>query len=185
MTRTQTRHLTRQRHQAVRDLAHININLLVNTLTEHAGGYPTGSDEPPVTGGGAHMVIDGERIPATTVEITALSDDKAEAALARFQQLLRRVESDCAELAKIHDFWTGTTHDTPGQVDNTDGCDVCHKAGGWEPVHRKNTTVGGLLDQPVSLGRWAYDFARKLGRLPSKDETLAHLEGRRIRVHHG
>lgn len=51
----------------------------------------------------------------------------------------------------------------------------------WEPVHR-TTDLGGLLDRPYRLGLWAYKFTRTNGRLPSIDETTAHVEGRRVRV---
>lgn len=51
----------------------------------------------------------------------------------------------------------------------------------WEPVHR-TTDIEGLLPRPYSLGRWAYDFARRNGRLPSEREATLHVEGRTVMV---
>lgn len=69
--------------------------------------------------------------------------------------------------------------------DNRRGSDECaitrELAGRYEPVHRVSD-CGGILPEPVPLGRWVYDFVRRLGRKPTKGEMERHHQGRTIRV---
>lgn len=58
------------------------------------------------------------------------------------------------------------------------GCWALNRVGGWEPVH---ATV--IIDgQPYALGRWAYDYQRRLGTLPTLAHCRAHIEGRKVFV---
>jgi hypothetical protein len=61
------------------------------------------------------------------------------------------------------------------------GCDVMAKVDVFEPVHRTGD-VGGRLSRPMALGKWAYEFVLNTGQLPSREQTRARVEGRRVRV---
>lgn len=41
--------------------------------------------------------------------------------------------------------------------------------------------VNGTLPNRMRLGRWAYDFVRDTGHLPSMEQIEAHIEGRQVR----
>lgn len=71
--------------------------------------------------------------------------------------------------------------DVDDQVDPAPGCWLMGLVGVWEPVHRTGD-VGGRLKEPRPLGKWAYDFVRSTGELPTREQARAHAEGRRIRV---
>lgn len=103
----------------------------------------------------------------------------------RVDELLERIHRDASELAGITKRWTTTATDKPTTPDD-DGCEVVARvtgAGGgaaWEPIH-VISSVGGLLDRQHRLGRWAYDFIRTSGRLPTRQEITAHVAGKRVR----
>jgi hypothetical protein len=61
------------------------------------------------------------------------------------------------------------------------GCAVMARVNVFEPVHRTGD-VGGRLKRPVALGKWAYEFVLNTGQLPSREQTRAHADGRRVRV---
>ena len=51
----------------------------------------------------------------------------------------------------------------------------------WEEVYREST-VSGNLRREYRLGRWAYEFVRRSGRIPTLGEISAHVEGRKVRA---
>ncbi len=69
----------------------------------------------------------------------------------------------------------------PDDLNPEPGCVVMAKVGVWEPVH-VISTVKGKLKEPAPLGRWAYEFVRATGTLPSREQARAHADGRRIRL---
>lgn len=73
----------------------------------------------------------------------------------------------------------------PDRPDADPGCWAMARVGGWEPVHRV-TDLADILDRPLDeprpLGRWAYDFARRVGRLPSIEECRRRRDGRKVMV---
>lgn len=90
--------------------------------------------------------------------------------LADAERALHAARNRLATLATIQD---------PGNLRPTQpGCWALNRIGAWEPVHRR-TIIDG---EPRDLGRWAYDFHRTTGRLPSLDECRRHQDGRKIRV---
>lgn len=58
------------------------------------------------------------------------------------------------------------------------GCWALNRVGGWEPIHATINIDG----QPYALGRWAYDYQRRLGTLPPLIHCRAHIEGRKVFV---
>lgn len=48
-----------------------------------------------------------------------------------------------------------------------------------EPMHRFSD-VGGVLPIRMRLGRWAYDFVRDTGDLPTMPQIEAHVNGERV-----
>ncbi len=71
--------------------------------------------------------------------------------------------------------------DADDQVESAPGCWLMGLVGVWEPVHRTGD-VGGRLKEARPLGKWAYDFVRTTGELPTREQARAHAEGRRVRV---
>lgn len=57
-------------------------------------------------------------------------------------------------------------------------CAAMARVGTWEPFHRNHT----IDNKIVPLGRWAYDFARAMHRMPTIEECKARAEGRRVRI---
>ena len=65
------------------------------------------------------------------------------------------------------------------------GCWAMGRIGAWEPVlcvTDLSTVLGHPLDEPRPLGRWAYDFAKRAGRLPTVDECKRRQLGQRVMV---
>lgn len=52
----------------------------------------------------------------------------------------------------------------------------------FDETYQASTTVGGRLDRPYRLCRWAYDFVRKVERLPTDAEVQLHADGRTVFV---
>jgi hypothetical protein len=59
------------------------------------------------------------------------------------------------------------------------GCWAMARIGHWEPIHRYTVHVNG---QAYALGRWAYDFTRNVGRLPTVAECERHSRGQQVRM---
>ena len=56
------------------------------------------------------------------------------------------------------------------------GCSVMAQVGVYEPV--LVVAPKGMIGKP--LGRWAYGFVLRVGRLPTLDECTARAQGRRV-----
>lgn len=106
--------------------------------------------------------------------------------------LLERVARSADEAARIVTRWAVALPVKADELQQLErqadpGCEVVGRiarANGpahWEPVH-STTDLGGLLDRKYRLGRWAYDFARANGRLPTVAETTSHVGGGRVMV---
>lgn len=63
-------------------------------------------------------------------------------------------------------------------------CDHCTRwmPPGWVEEKYRYSDAGGVLDDPMNLGRWCYDFARTNGRLPSESECRRRGKGQQVRV---
>lgn len=98
-------------------------------------------------------------------------DHQLEQTLAFFgdaSRALRAAANGIAQLAKLQQ--------DAGLAEGEQGCWALARVGSWEPV-RSTVVVGG---EPRPLGRWAYDFHRSTGRLPSIPECRAHVQGKRV-----
>jgi hypothetical protein len=95
---------------------------------------------------------------------------------------LRALDNGVAELLTVQSRLRLIDHLVDvSELNPEPGCSAMAKVGGWEPVH-VTTDLGGRLPEAVPLGRWAYDFARATGRLPTRQECQAHRDGKRVRV---
>ena len=68
--------------------------------------------------------------------------------------------------------------DADGLKPTEPGCWAMERVGGWEPVHARMTLNGSTY----GLGRWAYDFARKHGVMPSEAQCRARQAGKKVFV---
>lgn len=101
-------------------------------------------------------------------------------------RLLRRLSSDADQLLRLVERWQPRVPSDRAQreteQDNEPLCAHCTR---WvrdvEPVHR-TSDCNGVLDKPMPLGRWCYDFTRTNGRLPSQNECERHDRGQVIRI---
>lgn len=156
---------------------------LVERERRHGTTVPDGSPRSSMggSGGGPTVLVDGEHVPVTTVEAAVIAREHppvdrqrravvdAVDALAAALDALRRLEHRLA----LVDALRSDEDLTPEP-----GCWAMARVDVWEPVHRK-TFVGG---EERALGRFAYDFTRRAGRLPTIEECRAHAEGRRIHL---
>lgn len=67
---------------------------------------------------------------------------------------------------------------------NKRGCASCARLPGpaegtsrWEPISHPQTDVKGNLAVPMALCAWCYRWTLDTGRLPSRDELVAHHDG--------
>lgn len=177
MTTITDRHLARIR----RHLAHVVAHgaRAEREWAELEGGIRSG------TGGRAAGIADPTGEAATT-------PSPAREARRRYLEALERAEKALEQAAYVASRWAAERPARAEELQRLEmqadpGCEVVARivrpdgSRWWEPEHR-TTDLGGLLPRPFRLGRWAYDFARRTGRLPSEEETRAHLEGRRVRV---
>lgn len=188
------RHLV---HRGLVDLAEFvaGLNQLSIELAKAQPGFPSTRIEAERAIGHTNVVDDaGLPMPGiadpTGELVTNVNDDgrHRDIALAddrRLDELIERFHADTSELAGIVRRWNRAANgDAP--TPTGDACEIAARAkntrGGpaWEPVH-VISNVGGLLDRNYRLGRWAYDFIRSTGRLPTRPEIQDHVDGKRVR----
>lgn len=153
---------------------------LERLLGDHANGSRSGG------GAGPRNGVSDPVGNAATRDTRAKNDER---------QLDRHLAAAARNLLAAERIATYWTTDLPAKVEELvaleraadPGCEIVSeflRADGtryWEPIHR-TTDLGGLLARPYALGSWAYDFARRNGRLPVKHETQVHVDGRRVMV---
>lgn len=103
---------------------------------------------------------------------------RAVAAVERAGDALASLTLALAEIARHR------VPEAPVSDENGARCTLMARIGVTEPVHAR-TTLDGLLPTPTPVGRWVYDFARTIGRLPTADEMRAHADGRRVVIRTG
>lgn len=161
---------------------------------ELEGGMRAQSFTPP---GSTHRVVvdeddEGRHTIADPTGDAATTPSAARRAELDLDETLERLERAAQHAADVVARWAVERPVKARELQELElqgdpGCEVVARikrpdhGSWWEPEHR-TTDVGGLLERPYRLGRWAYDFARSNGRLPTEPETIAHLEGRRVRV---
>lgn len=142
---------------------------LMQVLHEMQGGFGSGG------GGGARG---GDRPDPTAAAATR--NDPARRALSDIDRLVRRLNADARSLRAHQIHWLTTERGSP-TGEGEPGCEVIAFAGGWEPVYRESD-VAGVLPRRYRLGRWAFDFVTRAGRLPSRAEVESYRQGRKVRV---
>jgi hypothetical protein len=144
---------------------------LVSTLRTMHAGYPSGHE--------------GVGEGSSRTETAALSRDPARADLKRVDKIVRSVHAQLEELDSLRESWL-VLPDRPPAASPTgeSGCELMARIGVWEPVFR-SSDVNGNLPRPYRLCRFAYEWVRHQGRLPTREELQAHADGRRIRVKAG
>jgi hypothetical protein len=167
-------------------------------------GFPTRTPGSGSIGGGAGRTVtvpdetgSPDHVPITSVEAAYLArldrgrdqlHDIAVSVRARVERIadeLRGLQSDLVR--------AGNIRATEGLEANQPYCYVakfvCSPPLPFDPaweIHRR-TTLDGYLDrpfpEPVGLSRFAYDFARRMRRLPTEAEMREHLERGTVKVH--
>ena len=148
-----------------------HIDALYRRLAEYEGSIPSSS-------------ADSERVSvpgsaSSPVERLAFRRDPAVAARRRLERLAHALHANAAEAHKIFTFWT-VEPEREGAGQPAPGCTVMAQVGVWEPG--AYTTAGGNLPERMLLGRWAADFVRRTGRLPTRAEAEARAQGRKVRA---
>ena len=132
----------------------------------------------------------GMRIPIATASdptgdaaVARLSDDlsRVDPALVDLRALdaaLRHLESASRSVRSLVTKWA-TVDPT---LSEDPGCEIVGSVtGAFEPTHRRGFDHGGELPIRLRVGRWSYDFIRRLDRLPTEEEIRAHVAGDRVR----
>lgn len=153
-------------------------------------------------GGGSTMLIKdpsvkddpGERVPASSVELAALAESRADPLrkIAReIESELRSADSALQRVAAAIDRWDRLRATT--ELENPPQCHVASVLyqlpfdEKWEP--HKRTRFDGVLASPWKeerpVCRMVYDFTRDHGRLPSRDEMTQYLARAAVRVQTG
>lgn len=192
---------TRRRHFAVAfaDLrsAAQHLTRAETTWAEVAPGMKAQSLTPTTAHSTPYGPQDGEEEDGTypisdPTGMAAVSPSPSRRDEEHVDQLLRSIVRQSAELVTIVKRWA---IDKPLKAQELQelalqgdpGCEVVARVERpdgvpyWEPEYRK-TDFGGLLNDPIRVGSWAYSFVSRNRRLPTVAETTAHCEGRRVMV---
>lgn len=144
-------------------------------------GMPRSSMAGGSSGGGPTVLVDGDQVPVTSVEAAVIARERPPVDRQR-RAVLEAVDALGAALDALrraeHRLNLVDALRSDEELTPEPGCWAMARVGAWEPVHRK-TFVG---DEERALGRFAYDFVRRAGRLPTIEECRAHSEGRRIHL---
>lgn len=121
---------------------------------------------------------------ATSKEPPGLGTDVGGEALAETTTAAKRVAADASTLRRRVNGWEPHAP-TPGVRLRPESASECQLTRAhldkFEPAYRTGD-VGGLLPKPLTLGRFAYDFVLRTGRVPTGDEMLRHDQGLRVYV---
>jgi hypothetical protein len=128
-----------------------------------------------------HVANEHPTVKLTTVEAAALAgtaptNDRRAKAVQRLSDHIialdvhaRGIRNELALLARL---------DIAEPPAETPQCWAMARIGKDEDVFARRVIAG----TGYSLGRWAYDWVGRHGRLPTEDECRAHAEGRKVRV---
>lgn len=142
---------------------------------------------PPSVGNGdgaGAFVLDpetGERVNVTSVEGAAFAnletDQPRDPTKVACKRALTRLDRVVRDLEYIRTLVADQARQ--GSTVLPAGCWAMARIGHWEPIHRTTVHVNS---QAYALGRWAYDFVRNVGRLPTVDECERHSRGQQVRM---
>ena len=113
---------------------------------------------------------------SSPTERHAFRHDPAAQARRRLERLAQALYANAAEAHRLYLFWT-TEPDRAGAGEPAPGCEILAQVGVWA-----TRTKAGNLPEARMLSRWAADFVRRNGRLPTKAEAEAHAQGRKVRA---
>lgn len=140
-------------------------------------GYPasaSGSDP----GGGGHVTTNTTSVENAAERRRRHRDPVGKLIAAAVDHLATAASHARAIQATLDRIVATQTVDNTTSVTLAAGCWALARVGGWEPVH---STI--IIDgQPYALGRWAYDYHRRMGTIPTLAQCRAHVEGRRVYV---
>lgn len=91
-----------------------------------------------------------------------------------FQNAVRQLDQ-CLKALDALDLLDDLRDDDAGLAPDP-GCWAMARVDSWEPIFRR-TKIGNRY---FELGRWAYDFVGRAGRLPTEEECRRHAEGRKV-----
>lgn len=154
-------------------------------------GFPAAHGGPG-GGGGPTLVIEGDRVPATAVELAVLA---GRAAPDPYSAISRRIVEAWDQLVAKADEVEGlvlAAERLQAPTGLSPAYDWVAQSAGlpfderWAEIHKRTTFAGYLerpLDEPRAVCRWTYDFVRTHRRLPTKDEMLQLLRTGKVKVH--
>lgn len=145
------------------------------------GGSGDGGGSPVERALGLHHEAEGERG-------IKLDPDVGGSALDTLTKMLRQHHALTEGLYRICTSWAPHKPDRKALEDTAKEtgimCAHCTRwmPPGWVEEKYRVTDAGGVLDEPLPLGRWCYDFARTNGRLPTEAECRRRGKGQQVRV---
>jgi hypothetical protein len=114
--------------------------------------------------------------------------DRARSAERALVASVASVGLEAERIMRILNEWRPGRPPTPKERQETeaanraqDGCESCWRIEKFSPTHR-TTDLDDILERPHRLDRWCYDFTRKVGRLPTRDELRRHHQGKKVKV---
>jgi hypothetical protein len=152
-------------------------------------GYPSSTPGAPVPSASAPPPLsdddeDEGPVDLTSVEAAALArgdhNDPMQRSEYHARQSVRDAAADLA-VALAHLAKTEAHRRPPATP--AGGCWVMGRVGGWDEAYCSSDLhefLAKALDKPQTFGRWAYDFVRRNGRLPTLDERRAHQNGDKV-----
>lgn len=150
------------------------------------GGDGTGGGGPKITV--RNELDDLESVDVTGVELAVFQrqrqhDDNHTVACTRAAQALetasRAISALTTELEIIDSIQALVDEDLDPDLEP--GCWAMARVDSWEAIFR-NTEIPGIAETKFPLGRWAYDFVTRTGRLPTTEECERHKAGQRVRL---
>lgn len=151
-------------------------------------GFAQGTSGDGGSGGGPKITVDLEdgtrdTVDVTAVELAVMRRERPTAdpyrtgvrrAAKSFEQAARQLDQ-CLKALDALDLLDDLRDDDAGLAPDP-GCWAMARVDSWEPIFRR-TKIGNRY---FELGRWAYDFLGRAGRLPTTDECKRHAEGRKV-----
>lgn len=195
----------RQLNGAAVDLGYVleQLDDFQRTVAHLAGAYPKSSGGGGDGGGpstvlhcfehqrdscpcGNNMPVPGASDPTGDA---AAGGDLVSRADAELDHRLTRAVDAVADLRRHISEWTTVTKLMP-ENEGRRGCEVVAKIRNQATKRPRfeeadfYTDVKGNLPRKMHLSRWAYEHVLKTGVLPDQQETLDHIDGKRIRCKH-
>jgi hypothetical protein len=142
-------------------------------ITATPDGFPTTASGSDAGGGGTGTTASSvERAAAARTD--RRDDPTATAIRSAMMSLTETVQA--VRACRGHLVALATERDASERASIVPGCWALARVGGWEEVHAV-TVIAGIT---YPLGRWAYDFQRRIGLLPTVAQCKLRVEGRKV-----